>query len=669
MMKKTLFFLIYFFIIYSGFFSDSKGDDLPENISGITIGKNFGIFIGVENYKYFPKLHTPLNDIIALKKILISKYGFKRENTFELLNSQFTGENLKKAFLKLKEQMSENDTLIIFYAGHSFQDEFKESYWIPSNSKQKNEAEYFPHGLLIRMLRTIPSRHILVITDNIFSDQLTDNAPQVAKKAEELNDFNTLYSKKSRRVLLTNIQNTSASEGILNDQLLSPFMTLFTSYLKQLKKQLYFSFSQMTSDLNHYLKEKSRGNIFYKTLKASDDDNGDLFFFNTKYMMHEESKDEPKDEILVELEKVREYENQNSGEKSAEKSVREKPKTTAVLPKPTPAEPPPLFNLTHQNSFTSAKTDFSETTTINEKNEESAGTTRTESNFSESSSENTLANSTTTAGSSAQTTKVKTEEVKVEDFLYFLVKNIIVWILFGLLLAGLTIYYYLKNKNKTEAEAEPEIIYLNEFSKRIKEFEQSEFVDVRKIPQDLTSAKWCSYCQKLLSKHKTICENCTSSLFLHNFTVQFIKEFEKCPKSFCYIPAGFFYMGSDLAENEKPVREVHLSSYYISKFLVTNKDYKKFLSTSKYKEGGLFNTVFGGNQQPVVEVTWNDALKYSQWHGYNLPSEAQWEKAARGWNQKKYPWGNQEPGENYLNFNNKYGHTTDVDKFQAGASV
>ncbi len=112
------------------------------------------------------------------------------------------------------------------------------------------------------------------------------------------------------------------------------------------------------------------------------------------------------------------------------------------------------------------------------------------------------------------------------------------------------------------------------------------------------------------------------------------------------LPPGEFTMGSaapDAAPNEQPLTPVTLSEFYISLYPVTNVEYEQFDPRHQLKriEGG-------GGDHPVVYVTSFDAVKYCEWlsqkdgRKYRLPTEAEWEYAARGTDGRKYPWGNQE---------------------------
>jgi formylglycine-generating enzyme required for sulfatase activity len=122
------------------------------------------------------------------------------------------------------------------------------------------------------------------------------------------------------------------------------------------------------------------------------------------------------------------------------------------------------------------------------------------------------------------------------------------------------------------------------------------------------------------------------------------------------VPAGEFLMGStdedrDAIDDEKPQHTLYLSAYYIGKYPVTVEQYRSFVEKSGHKtshEGSLR----GIDNHPVINASWEDAMKYCQWHGMTLPSEAQWEKAARGTSGSIYPWGNK--WENGLANTNEY---------------
>ena len=108
-----------------------------------------------------------------------------------------------------------------------------------------------------------------------------------------------------------------------------------------------------------------------------------------------------------------------------------------------------------------------------------------------------------------------------------------------------------------------------------------------------------------------------------------------------YIPAGEFIMGSNDYDGEKPEHKVYLSAYYIDKYEVTNAEYKKCVSAGKCKKPHATRWYFNSKyaNHPVVYVDWYQVKTYCKWKGKRLPTEAEWEKAARGTKERKYPWG------------------------------
>jgi serine/threonine protein kinase len=140
-----------------------------------------------------------------------------------------------------------------------------------------------------------------------------------------------------------------------------------------------------------------------------------------------------------------------------------------------------------------------------------------------------------------------------------------------------------------------------------------------------------------------------------------------------YVPSGEFLMGAvdeDARENEGPERDIYLDSYWIYQTPVTNSQYRQCIMSGSCR-GSL--DYYLDNNYPAVQLHWNQASDYCKWADTRLPTEAEWEKAARGTDGRKYPWGDSLPDCTLANFKeNNYEHCEDgvqeVGSYPLGAS-
>ena len=145
-----------------------------------------------------------------------------------------------------------------------------------------------------------------------------------------------------------------------------------------------------------------------------------------------------------------------------------------------------------------------------------------------------------------------------------------------------------------------------------------------------------------------------------------------------YVPAGEFLMGSESDfEDEKPQHRVYLDVFWIDQTELTNAMYAQCAADGAceppHKNNSYSHSSYYDDNQyadyPVIYVDWNQANTYCQWAGGRLPTEAEWEKAARGTDGRTYPWGEQSPACSLTNNSWCKGDTAAVGSYPQGASL
>ena len=154
------------------------------------------------------------------------------------------------------------------------------------------------------------------------------------------------------------------------------------------------------------------------------------------------------------------------------------------------------------------------------------------------------------------------------------------------------------------------------------------------------------------------------------------------------IPAGLFLMGRDDGPiDERPQHRIHLPEFFIDRLPVTNSQFARFLAVTGsqgpggerwydiddndariHVRAGKWQADPGFEDHPVIEASWFGAMAYCQWSGKRLPTEAEWEKSARGTDARKFPWGNDPPDRTRAHFRAGWNDFRPVGSFLKGAS-
>ncbi len=205
-------------------FLASSSDVLDLDFDIPVDGQYYLFVIAVDKYKFWKPLQNAVKDARDVEKVLMEKYGFKRENLYELFNEEATPENIKAQFEVLQEKGTNLDNLLIYYSGHGFYDpSFDLGYWVPSLGKTNSGATetYIPNDNIRDYIRGLKFRHVFLIADACFSGSLFANDARGFKEDESL---------KSRWGLSSgNIE--VVSDGKKGEN--SPFATYLLKFLRE----------------------------------------------------------------------------------------------------------------------------------------------------------------------------------------------------------------------------------------------------------------------------------------------------------------------------------------------------------------------------------------------------------------------------------------------------
>ncbi len=134
-----------------------------------------------------------------------------------------------------------------------------------------------------------------------------------------------------------------------------------------------------------------------------------------------------------------------------------------------------------------------------------------------------------------------------------------------------------------------------------------------------------------------------------------------------FFEGGYFRMGNNVMPDAAPEAEVYVTPFWMDVYPVTVSQYEKYIKETGAAEPAFWrNPQFNGPEQPVVGINWEEAQAYAAWLGKQLPTEAQWEFAARGPENRRYPWGNTAAETTRCNFRNYLGMPSMVSMHEDG---
>ncbi|MCU0392098.1 MAG: caspase family protein, partial [Thermoflexibacter sp.] len=179
------------------------------------LGKNYLFAIGINDYEHEKKLQFAVSDVEAVRDLLWENYGFEKLEKYILTNENANLLHIKSKLKLLKSEVTENDSLLIYFAGHGTEDkEAKMGYWIPYNGKQGEI--HLTNTEIINLIGNIDSKHTLLVSDSCFSGTLLETRDLAKDK---------IGNEPSRWIF------TSGRDELVLDK--SPFAEAFIKFLKE----------------------------------------------------------------------------------------------------------------------------------------------------------------------------------------------------------------------------------------------------------------------------------------------------------------------------------------------------------------------------------------------------------------------------------------------------
>jgi len=177
-------------------------------------GEHWALLVGIDKYRdpQIPTLNTAVKDAVAVRDLLIERYGFKADRMHTLLNEQATREGIEGALYRLGQQAGPNDSVFIYYAGHGQTDiEKVRGWWVPFDAKANEPATFIKNASVRDEIAAMKAKHVYLVADSCFSGTLFAQSRTMPAFNDKF--FARLYQSKSRWGLTSGMNEPVADQG------------------------------------------------------------------------------------------------------------------------------------------------------------------------------------------------------------------------------------------------------------------------------------------------------------------------------------------------------------------------------------------------------------------------------------------------------------------------
>jgi hypothetical protein len=246
----------------------APGEDRPVEPAWLYV-------VGINEYKYVQKLQTPVMDAQAVRDLLLAKYQFDRSRLQERYNGEATRAQILDDLYRLAKNLSPNDSLFIYYAGHGLEDPtLNQGFWIPVDAQMGKIYTYISNADIRTILAGIPANHVWLVSDSCFSGSLLAERSLTGEIDERY--YREKYKQKSRQVMTSGgkepVADQSGSRDCLNH---SVFACYFLKYLQN-NNQRYLTPSELFSSVAPVISNNSGQTPVFGPLRSAGDELGEF---------------------------------------------------------------------------------------------------------------------------------------------------------------------------------------------------------------------------------------------------------------------------------------------------------------------------------------------------------------------------------------------------------
>lgn len=181
----------------------------PDSVRGVRFGRYRALVIGNDGYSEFPPLETAGRDAEAVARLLREAYGFEVE-----LLREATRDDVMTALSRQRRELEEADNLLIYYAGHGWNDEDAgEAYWLPIDARPDDQTAWISNSTITQMIRAMRARHVLVVADSCYSGTLTRGVAIRSGRSGDSTRLSRLVGRRSRTALTSGGNEPVADAG------------------------------------------------------------------------------------------------------------------------------------------------------------------------------------------------------------------------------------------------------------------------------------------------------------------------------------------------------------------------------------------------------------------------------------------------------------------------